>query len=316
MAERPRRKTRGELHGILVLDKPRGMTSHDVVEEMGSRIGVATAGHTGTLDPLATGVLPVCLGAATKLAGWLLADDKAYEADLELGVETDSLDVDGVELRRDPEAAARVDARAIEAALAGLRGEHDQMPPMFSAIKRAGVPLHELARAGVEVDRTARRVRIDRLELLEFAPPRVRIAVACSKGTYVRAIVRDIGAALGCGATLAGLRRTGSGRFTLADAITLTGLTRERAIAHLIPPAHATGLPAVTVPESLWNDVLDGRPIDPALARDAGVGEGTFQMLTPAGDVLAIAELAAGPDGAPRIRFHRVLGYGTGGRRN
>ncbi len=304
MSSRPRRGRRDELHGVLVIDKPRGMTSAAVLNDLGSRAGVAAAGHTGTLDPMATGVLPVCLGAATKLAQWLLADDKAYEAELELGLETDSHDADGTVLRRDPEGAARVDAAALAAALAGVAAEATQVPPMYSAIKQGGVRLHDLARAGVEVERAPRLVRIDRFELLDVALPRARVAITCSKGTFVRGLVRDVGARLGCGATLTALRRTASGRFTLADAVALVDVTPVSAAARMIAPARATGLPSVTVPPSLWPDVLEGRRIDPALA--AAVGDGLFQMLTPAGDILAIAELGGGA-----IRFHRVLNYGA-----
>ncbi len=300
---RSHRGRREELHGVLVIDKPRGMTSAVVVSDLCSRAGIATAGHTGTLDPLATGVLPVCVGAATKLATWLLADDKAYEAEAELGIETDTHDLEGEVMRRDEEGAARVDEAAIRAALDTLRGDQDQVPPMYSSLLRGGVRLHELARAGVEVDRAPRRVRIERLELLGVELPRVRLAITCSKGTYVRSLVRDLGERLGCGATVSALRRTASGRFTLDDAITLPEITPATAAARLIPPARATGLPATTVPRERWQAILDGRPLEPALAP----GPGLFQFLTEAGDVLAIAELA---DGA--IRLHRVLTYGAG----
>jgi tRNA pseudouridine55 synthase len=289
------------MNGVLVVDKPRGMTSAAVVSLVRRRARVASAGHTGTLDPLATGVLPVCVGSATKLSQWLTAEDKAYEAELTLGLETDTLDIDGVETRRDPDAAARVDRAALAAALAAVAAEPMQVPPMFSAIKQDGVRLHRLARTGVEVERAPRPVRIDRCELLDATLPRARIAIACSKGTYVRSLVRDVGTRLGCGAVLTALRRTASGRFTLADAVPLADITSPAAAAaHLISPVVALGLPTMTVPADRVRDVLDGRPLEPALT--AGVGEGMFLILTEAGDVLAICELAAGA-----LRYHRVL---------
>src|SRR5262245_10137393 len=188
------------VHGVLVLDKPGQMSSAAAVDKVKRALGADRAGHGGTLDPLATGVLPICLGAATKLAQFLLADDKAYEATGVLGIATDTLDADGRVVAERP---VDVDETALRDAIARFRGERDQVPPMFSALKQGGVRLYERARAGEEVDRAPRRVRIDQLELLAFEPPRFRIAVGCSKGTYVRSLVADLGTALGCGAHLA-----------------------------------------------------------------------------------------------------------------
>ncbi len=312
----PRASARGrrdELHGVLVVDKPRGLTSAAVVAQVRRRTRVATAGHTGTLDPLATGVLPVCLGAATKLVQWLAAEDKAYDASLELGVETDTLDLDGLVVRRDPEGAARVDAGALAAAVAAVAARREQVPPMFSAIKQGGVRLHELARAGVEVERAPRTVEILEARLLEVALPRARLHLRASKGTYVRSFVRDVGAELGCGATLTALRRTASGRFAEAQAVPLAEVAPEVAAARLVTPARALALPAVTVVAAHWRDVLDGRPLPAALVAD--VAPGLFQLLTPAGDVLAICERAAGAAGAGgeggAVVYHRVLAYGA-----
>ncbi len=167
------------------------------------------AGHGGTLDPLATGVLPVCLGAATKLAQYLLADDKAYDAEGLLGIETDTLDRTG---RVVAEHDVHVTRDALLAAIAARTGEQDQVPPMYSAIKQGGVRLYEKARAGEDVERAPRRIRIDALELLAFEPPRFRVAIACSKGTYVRSLVADLGTDVGCGAHLTELRRTAQER--------------------------------------------------------------------------------------------------------
>jgi tRNA pseudouridine55 synthase len=298
MSRPHRRGRRDDLHGVLIIDKPHGMTSAAVVDEVRRRAEIASAGHTGTLDPIATGVLPVCVGTATKLAQWLTAEDKAYEATIDLGVETDSYDIEGTVTRRDPDAAARVDRAAIEQALVALAQSTEQVPPMHSAIRQGGVRLHELARAGVEVERAPRPVRFERLELLSFEPPRARIAIACSKGTYVRSLVRDLGERLGCGATLAELRRTASGRFTIDQAFPIDAITSPMsAAARLIPAAQAIGLPALTIPPDRLRDVLDGRALD-----CAALAPGLFQVLGEDGRVLAICERVG-----DTMRYHRVL---------
>ena len=301
------RRAREQLHGVLVLDKPAGMTSATVVGEVRRRLGTDAAGHTGKLDPLATGVLPGCLGAATKLAQCLLAEDKAYEATVLLGVETDTFDRDGQQVGGDPAIAAAVTRDDVVAALAALTGAYDQVPPIYSAIQQGGRRLHELARAGEAADLTPRPVRIDRLELIRFAPPVLDLRVACSKGTYVRALVRDLGQRLACGAMIAELRRTASGRFTVDGAIPLPFLDRPTAIARLVSPADALGCPAVTVPAADERDVLDGRmrAIERFLPPDLAVGE-RFQLLTEAGAVLAVVLRHA-----ERLELARVLTYGA-----
>ena len=300
-------RSQNQLHGVLVIDKPSGATSAAVVTEVRRRLGFEVVGHTGTLDPLATGVMAMCLGAATKLAQWLLADDKTYDAVIELGVDTDTLDLDGQVVGGDPALAQAVTRDAALAALTALRGTYDQVPPMYSAIQLDGRRLYDLARAGEVVDVAARSVRIDRLELITFAPPRLELAIACSKGSYVRSLVRDLGQLLGCGAALAELRRTSSGRFTLAQALPLAFLDRTTAIAHLIDPATAVGLPAVTVAAADERDVLDGRVLDRERFAPPGLAVGDrFQLLTETGAVLALALLQA-----ERIELVRVLTYGV-----
>ncbi len=292
---------------MLVIDKPPATTSAEVVAAVRDRIGVDAAGHTGTLDPIATGVLPVCVGAATKLAQWLLADDKAYDAVVELGVETDTLDVSGQVIGGDPARAAAVGRDKVEAALAALTGTHDQVPPMYSAIQLGGRRLHELARAGVEVEVAARPVRIDALTLVSFAPPRLALAIRCSKGTYVRSLVRDLGLRLGCGASVSALRRTASGRFTLDGAIELGFLDRDQATRVLIDPATALGLPRLVVTADQERDVLDGRKLDPVAFAPPEVAAGErFQLVTEAGAVLALAVRHV-----ERIELVRVLTYGA-----
>jgi tRNA pseudouridine55 synthase len=301
------RREAAVLHGVIVIDKPAGMTSATVVTEVRRRLGTDAAGHTGTLDPIATGVLPICLGAATKLAQWLTAEDKSYDATVELGIDTDTFDREGQVTGGDAARAAAVTRADVEAALVELTGSYAQVPPIYSAIHQGGRRLHELARAGEAAELAPRPVRVERLELTSFAPPLVGLAVHCSKGTYVRSLVRDLGARLGCGARLAELRRTASGRFTLADAIELAFLDRSTAVARLASPAAALGLPAVTVAGDDERDVLDGRALDRARFVPPGLAVGErFQLLTEGGAVLALAQLLA-----ERIELVRVLTYGA-----
>jgi len=273
------------VHGILVIDKPAGVSSAMAVERVRRELRVDRAGHGGTLDPIATGVLPICVGAGTKLAQFLLADDKAYEAEGLLGVETDTLDRTGRVVR---ERDAQVTRDALVAVLAGYLGEQDQIPPMFSAIKQGGVRLYNRARAGEEVERAPRRIRIDRLELVAFEPPRFRIAVACSKGTYIRSLVADIGNAVEAGAHLTGLRRTRSGKFTIDQAVPLDRV----AGATLIPPEQATDLPTVTVRPWLIAQIFNG--VQLPVSTFGAEGLERFQLVDEEGHLLAVAHPQAG----------------------
>uniref|UniRef100_UPI0035ADC3C5 tRNA pseudouridine(55) synthase TruB n=1 Tax=Thauera aminoaromatica TaxID=164330 RepID=UPI0035ADC3C5 len=216
-----RRIVRREVDGVLLLDKPQGMSSNGALQTARRLLAAAKAGHTGTLDPMASGLLPLTFGEATKFSQMLLDADKTYEAVVRLGVDTDSGDAEGKVLATRPVA---VDRAALEAVLERFRGEIEQVPPMYSALKRDGKALYEYARAGIELERAARRVVIHALELLDFAGERFTIRVHCSKGTYIRSLAMDIGAALGCGAHLAALRRTAIGAFDLSGALTLEAL--------------------------------------------------------------------------------------------
>jgi tRNA pseudouridine55 synthase len=300
------------MDGVLVLDKPAGLSSAGAVERVKRALGAARAGHGGTLDPIATGVLPVCLGAATKLAPYLLADDKEYEAEGVLGVVTDTLDRTGQVVAERP---VEVGEAALRAALARRLGEQEQVPPAFSAIKRGGVRMYRRARAGEEVQLEPRRIRIERLELLAFAPPRFRIAVACSKGTYIRSLIADLGADAGCGAHLVELRRTRSGRFRIEDAIPLERVAPGAVAAHLVPLAAVTGLPSIAVSAALVGPVRSGVQLsiealapwgaDPEQADEAAAPERPerFQIVDEAGRLLAIAHAEAG-----RVVYDRVFG--------
>lgn len=206
------------MNGVVVIDKPKGVTSHDVVGMMRKRFGTRRVGHTGTLDPMATGVLPICIGNATRAADMLIESDKEYIAEFMLGKTTDTLDIEGQVL-------AKCDVNVTEAQVVDtiLRfvGEILQIPPMYSAIKKDGKKLYELAREGKEIEREARKVTIYSIDILKIELPIVEICVKCSKGTYIRTLCDDIGKALGTGAVMTALRRTMTAGFDLSNAYTI-----------------------------------------------------------------------------------------------
>lgn len=213
------------LNGVIVIRKEAGFTSHDVVAKMRGICRQKKIGHTGTLDPQATGVLPVCLGSGTKLCDMLTDKDKEYVAELLLGVETDTQDTTGTVLC---ERTVEVSEEAVREAVMSFQGAYQQIPPMYSALKVDGKKLYELAREGKEVERKAREVFIHELEILEMNLPVVKMRVACSKGTYIRTLCADIGTKLGCGGTMKSLQRTRVGSFTLEKAVTLSELESLR----------------------------------------------------------------------------------------
>jgi tRNA pseudouridine55 synthase len=227
---------RRALHGVLLLDKPVGLSSNDALQKAKRLYRAEKAGHTGTLDPLASGLLPLCFGAATKFSQVSLDADKRYTATLKLGQTTTTADAEGDVLRERP---VHTDRASIDAACAAFVGVIDQLPPMHSALKKEGRPLYEYARAGIDVDRAPRRITIHRIGVVEWQGDRLVIDVACSKGTYVRTLAEDIGERLGCGAHLSALRRTGSGPLDIADAVTLEALAAmdEPARDALLKPA-------------------------------------------------------------------------------
>lgn len=224
-----RRHTSGRnVTGILLLDKPIGLTSNDALQRVKRIYRAAKAGHTGSLDPLATGLLPVCLGAATKFSAYLLDADKRYRVRVRLGITTTTADAEGEVLETRP--VEGVDAQRIETVLARFRGEIDQLPPMYSAVKHAGERLYKLARQGVEVERQPRRIQIFALDLVDVALPEIELDVHCSKGTYVRTLAEDIGRELGCGGHVSALRRTGVGPFS-EPAVNFVTLDQLRELA-------------------------------------------------------------------------------------
>ncbi|BBT18873.1 tRNA pseudouridine(55) synthase TruB [Metapseudomonas otitidis] len=220
------KRIRRDVSGILILDKPRGMSSNQALQKVRWLLNAEKAGHTGSLDPLATGVLPLCFGEATKFSQYLLDADKGYETVAQLGVTTTTGDAEGEVLERRDVTVGRDE---LEAALGRFRGEIQQVPPMYSALKKDGQPLYKLARAGEVVEREARSVTIARLELLAFDSTKATLSVSCSKGTYIRTLVEDLGQVLGCGGHVAELRRTQAGPFNLSQAISLEELEKAHA---------------------------------------------------------------------------------------
>ncbi|MET0404217.1 MAG: tRNA pseudouridine(55) synthase TruB [Cystobacter sp.] len=288
------------MDGVLVIDKPKGPTSFDVVRQVRSLLRIKKVGHTGTLDPMATGVLPLCLGEATKVAGFITEGDKAYDAVVRLGAETDTLDAEGKVLAEAPVPPLTV-AR-LEEVLARFRGPFDQVPPMYSAVKVGGKRLYELARAGEEVERASRQVTVYELVLRDFNATQLHLSVRCSKGFFVRTLAHDVGRALGCGAHLEGLRRTSSGPFALTQALPLAELPEllrepESLARRLVPVSEAlVDLPAVLVNAAEAERVSHGVPVE------APAHPGRVRVVGPAGVLLAVAEVVRG-----RLRYLRVL---------
>jgi tRNA pseudouridine55 synthase len=288
--------------GFLLVDKPTGWTSHDVVDAARRWLGTRRVGHLGTLDPLATGVLPLAVRAATKLAPYMTDNRKSYIGSIELGVETDTLDAEGQVLRRHE--GALPEKAAIELALASFRGEIEQVPPMYSAVKRGGVPLHRLARAGKQVERAPKKVRIDRVELISYQAPFAELEVDCSPGTYVRTLADDLGKQLGCGAHLRNLRRLRSGPFSLPQAMTpelLADAAETGKIEqYLIPATEALGLEIVQLGPEEARRVQHGCEVGAPARLAAGA---RVAALEPGGEMLAVMEVLPGR----RLKPLRVL---------
>ncbi|MDO8332319.1 MAG: tRNA pseudouridine(55) synthase TruB [Fluviicoccus sp.] len=261
------RRPRRPLDGILLFDKPQGMSSNQALQKVRWLFQAEKAGHTGSLDPLATGLLPICFGEATKFSQHLLDADKVYRARMRLGQKTTTSDAEGEVIAEHP--VPRLTRTEIDAVLTNFRGNLTQVPSMFSALKKDGRPLYELARQGIEVEREARPIRIDRLDVLQVEPEFWDIEVACSKGTYIRNLVEDIGEALGCGAHVAALRRLASGPFRLQGGVTLEALERlggegglEALDRLLLPPwAAVDDYPKLELTETASFYLLRGQPV-------------------------------------------------------
>jgi tRNA pseudouridine55 synthase len=299
MSAEPRRVARIAIDGVLLLDKPTGITSNAALQAAKRLLGAAKAGHTGTLDPLASGLLPICFGEATKFGQALLDADKRYVARVRLGVRTRTGDAEGEVLAT---RAVCVDTAGLDAAVGRFRGEIRQVPPMYSALKRGGRALYEYARAGVEIDRSPRLVRVHALQWRDLAGDEVTLEVSCSKGTYVRTLAEDLGEALGCGAHLVALRRTGVGDADVGAGLTLhalEALAPADRVARLLPPDRLlAALPAVTLDGAAAGDLCQGRE-----ARVGGVGGGPCRAYGPDGRFLGLAEATA----AGRLRALRLV---------
>jgi len=260
VSTRPAKVPRVPVHGVLLLDKEVGWSSNDALIKAKRMLNALKAGHTGTLDPFATGLLPLCFGEATKFSQDLLEADKTYEALVHFGIVTNTGDTEGEVIATH---AVDVSPAQVEQVLQGFRGEIDQVPPMYSALKRDGKPLYEYARAGITLERQARRVRIHELSLLDYQAPLLRIRVKCSKGTYIRVLGEDIGAALGCGAHLQQLRRIAVGPLSLDGSVTLAQFAElddsERSHALLAVDGLLMSFPAVALNDVLTQRFLQGQ---------------------------------------------------------
>lgn len=289
------------ISGVLVVDKPIGLTSHDVVQIIRKGTNIRRAGHTGTLDPRASGVLVVLLGPAVRLSEYVSASDKRYQAIVRLGTTTDTYDADGRVLASSP---VEVTEAQFEEALKGFVGEIEQVPPPYSAVKVKGRKAYEMAREGEEVDLQPRKIQVYNLDLLEWAPPEAVIDVYCSSGTYVRSLAHDLGARLGCGAHLVGLRRTKSGRFTLRDAVPLRKLRDAFEVGnwyqYLIPAAEAlSDWPAIELNADQVEDIRHGHRV-PATPDSKGWARGISQQ----GELVALLEIdPASSEWQPRKVF-------------
>jgi len=300
------RRRRGRpVDGILLLDKPLGVSSNHALQRAKRLYDAAKAGHTGSLDPLATGVLPLCFGEATKFSQYLLDADKAYESTFVLGVATDTGDAEGEIV--DTRDALHLSESDVERALDGFRGEIEQIPSMYSAIKHQGQPLYKLARKGLEVERKSRLVVIKRLELCGFRPGarlEVDVSIECSKGTYVRSLAEDLGEVLACGAHVSALRRTKAGPFGIESCVTMAALEALQenqevaAMDSLLLPADAAieGMPLVELSESAGFYIRQGQPVLVSNAPRSGM----VRVALEDGEFLGVGEILDDGRVAPR----------------
>jgi tRNA pseudouridine55 synthase len=285
------------MNGVVIIDKPAGKTSHDIVSQVKRILGVKKAGHTGTLDPMATGVLPVCLNEATKLAGFLTADNKEYLATMLLGVKTDTQDTEGKIIGESDKVVTQDE---IKAALAGMVGKIKQVPPAYSAVKYCGDPLYKWARKGVTPDVAPREVEIQSIVIEDISFPRVTFKVSCSKGTYIRTLCADVGELLGCGACLCGLRRLRSGFFSLDMAVSLDNMSaadkKNELAAKMLPMAKLLPLlTAIEIEDNFAARLRDG--FQPSVAAmkahvlpflEAG---DMIKFISSSGSLVALAEM-------------------------
>jgi len=298
------------MKGILLVDKPAGMTSHDVVDRIRRAAGTRRVGHTGTLDPAATGLLILCLGEATRLSDFLIGMDKVYEGTLRFALVTDSYDLDGkvVEERPVPD----LSEADIQKTFDQFTGDILQVPPMVSAVKVGGERLYKLARRGEVVEREPRPVTVREFTLLDYEAPDAAFRLRCTRGTYARTLCYDVGEALGCGATLASLRRTAVGKHRVEDALPVDGYqSREDIESRLISPDEALDLPEVVARASGRRAVAAGAMLLPQdTVGEAPVREGWVQIKNESGTLIALGEMQATPRGMA-IQPKRVFTSGS-----
>jgi tRNA pseudouridine55 synthase len=285
------------ISGVLVIDKPIGMTSHDVVNAVRFGTGIRRAGHTGTLDPRASGVLVILVGPAVRLSEYVSASDKRYQAIIRMGASTDTFDADG-RFTQQSNTPFDVTEAQFEETLKQFVGEIEQTPPPYSAVKVRGRRAYDMARKGEEVELAPRKINVYHLEVLEWAPPEVVVDVHCSSGTYVRSLANDMGNALGCGGYLVGLRRTKSGRFSLRDATPLRKLQEAFRAGNwyqfLIPAAEALGdWPAIELDPDTVENVKHGHRIPANPADKPGINN-LVRGVSMAGELVALMELDPG----------------------
>ena len=284
--------------GILNVDKPLGITSMDVVRRIKRASGIKGVGHGGTLDPAATGVVPICIGQATRIMEYLVDGTKDYRAIVEFGKATDTYDAVG-QVTREEDPSGLTQAR-VEEALEGFRGVTHQVPPMFSALKRKGKRLYELARSGIEVDREPRRVEVHDLRLTEWSPPKATLSVRCGRGFYIRSLAHDLGQTLGCGGHLKGLVRERSGPFRIEDALSLTE-AEERFLEDnwqevtYAPDVVLSDLRAVIVGARLKEDIAHGRPLPAGLGIPHSRPDERCRAYSADGRFLAVLRFHASP---------------------
>lgn len=293
-----------KVNGVLVLNKPTGMTSNDAVQQAKKVFAAQKVGHTGSLDPLATGVLPLCFGEATKFSQYLLDADKKYRARIKFGVTTDTGDADGNVLKRvENKTLAALCADQVEEALNGFRGKIQQLPPMYSALKHNGQPLYKLARQGIEVERKVREVTVFRNEMTEFDGDECVLELHCSKGTYVRSIAEDLGHALGCGAHVKALHRRAAGPYSenhMVDLAALQGIESHQELDGMLQPmaSAVAHWPEVKMVETTAFYVRQGQPVQVAHAPVKGwvqlteIAENTDDRFLGVGEILADGRVA------------------------
>lgn len=286
------------ISGVLVVDKPVGMTSHDVVQIIRRGTDIRRAGHTGTLDPRASGVLVVLVGPAVRLSEYVSASDKRYQAIIRMGTSTDTYDAEGTFTREEDASVIDITEEQFETELKKFEGEIEQVPPPYSAVKVQGRKAYEMARKGEEVELEPRKIQVHHLEILEWASPEVVVDVHCSSGTYIRSLANDLGEVLGCGAYLVGLRRTKNGRFTLRDAVPLRKLKEAFEAGdwyqYLIPAAESLAdWDSVELNPDEVEAVRHGHRVKAAPDSKPGLARG----ISMAGELIALLQLEDGEEG-------------------